>query len=198
MCEQCHSYIYDYILTPLAIKNLLRRYIDNYTLRKCSYEVSNCISRALKEYVNNKTLIDCYKLFKETYDATAEIIEPEVRKEATQERYDAWIWNKFKETNQEEFREVNYAIQICMDNMVVKKSKMNEQLLEQFFMHKLCFLLFALPDIHRDHTEKKGMDNGKSLGPVPQSKLDNIRRIAGLPVREDLYISMYRIDELYN
>jgi len=201
MCEKCYSYIYDFILTPLSIKHILSGYIDLKAFKRCSHEVADCISRALRDYVNNRTLIDCYKLFRETYEANAQVmdlIEPEVPKECKEQRYDEWIWNKFKETNQEDFKELNHAIQICMDNMVVKKIKCKEQLLEHFFMYKLRYLLNVLPDIHKEHTEKIKLENVKSLGSVPQHRIDYIRRMAGLPVKEEVYVSVFGFDELYN
>jgi hypothetical protein len=182
--------------------HILNGYIDRKSFKRCSHEVADCISRALRAYVNNRTLIDCYKLFRETYDVNVQmmdLIEPlDIPKESKEQRYDEWIWNKFKETNQEDFNELNHAIQICMDNMVVKKIKCKEQLLEHFFMHKLRFLLHVLPDIHKEHTEKKGFDNGRSLGSVPQHRIDYIRRMAGLPVKEEVSITMYSLDELYS
>jgi hypothetical protein len=201
MCGKCYSYIYDFILSPLSKNHLLYGYIDYKSLNRCSHEVVYCISRALKDYVNNKTLIDCFKLFRETYEANIEVIEIfdniEVPKECKEYRYDEFIWTKFKETNQNEFNELNHAIQICMDSMVVKKIKCKEQLLEHFFMHKLRALLHVLPDIHKEHTEKKEYVNLKSLGSVPQHRIDYIRRMAGLPVKEEVYISIYGLDELY-
>lgn len=202
MCEQCYSYIYDYILTPLSVNHLLRGYIDLKAFRRCSNEVSDCISRALRDYVNNTTLIDCFKLFRETYEENQKILDmietSHIPKECREHNYDEFIWNKFKETSKDEFKELTYAIQICMDNMVVKKIKCKEQLLEHFFMHKLRFLLHVLPDIHKEHTEKKGFDNGRSLGSVPQHRIDYIRRMAGLPVNEEVTITMYSLDELYS
>jgi hypothetical protein len=82
--------------------------------------------------------------------------------------------------------------------MVVKKFPCKEQILEHFFMHKLRHLLFVLPDIHKEHTEKKGFENGRSLGSVPQHRIDYIRRMAGLPVNEEVCITMYSLDELYS
>jgi len=201
MCEKCYSYIYDFIITPLSINHILHGYIDYKSLNRCSHEVVYCISRALKDYVNNKTLIDCFKLFRETYEANVEMMKlldnTEVPKECKEYRYDEFIWTKFKETNQNEFNELNHAIQICMDSMVVKKIKCKEQLLEHFFMHKMRELLHVLPDIHKEHTEKKGYVNLKSIGSVPQDRIDYIRRMAGLPVKEEVYISIYGLDELY-
>jgi hypothetical protein len=202
MCEKCYSYIYDFILSPLSITHILNGYIDRKAFKRCSHEVADCISRALRDYVNNRTLIDCYKLFRETYVANAEIMDiirpGEIPKEYREQMYDEWLWNKFNETNQEDFKELNHAIQICMDNMVVKKIKFKEKLLEHFFMHKLRHLLAVLPDIHKEHTEKIKFENVRSLGTVPQDRIDHIRRIAGLPVKEEVSISMYKDDDLYN
>jgi hypothetical protein len=85
-----------------------------------------------------------------------------------------------------------------MDSMVIKKIKCKEQLLEHFFMHKLRALLHVLPDIHKEHTEKKEYLNVKSLGSVPQYRINQIRRKAGLLVDEHVCISILGYDELYN
>lgn len=202
MCEQCYSYIYDFIMSPLSINHLLRGYINEKAFNRCSHDVAECISRALTKYTKDTTLIHCFQLFRETYEKTQEVLdvlEPtDIPKECKEQRYDEWIWNKFKETSNDGFNELNYAIQICMDNMVIKKIKCKEQLLEHFFMHKLRHLLLVLPDIHKEHTEKKGFDNGRSLGSVPQHRIDHIRRMAGLQVKEEVYISVFGFDELYN
>jgi hypothetical protein len=85
-----------------------------------------------------------------------------------------------------------------MDNMVVRKIRCKEQVLEHFFMHKLRFLLNVLPDIHKEHTEKKEYVNVKSLGSVPQYRINQIRRNAGLLVNDYVSISILEYDELYN
>ena len=202
MCGQCYSYIYDFILSPLSTSHLLYGYINYKSLNKCSHEVADCISRALQEYVNNQALIDCFKLFGETYKANVEIMELYdkivIPKECKEQRYDEYIWIKFKEVNQDKLSDLNHAIQICMDNMVVKKIKCKEEILEQFFMHKLRDLLYVLPDIHREHTEKKEYVNVKSLGSVPQHRINQIRRKAGLLVDEHVCISILEYDDLYN
>ena len=202
MCEKCYSYIYDFIMTPLSMHHLLHGYINEKALKRCSHEVSDCISRALRDYVNNRTLIDCYKLFRETYERNQtllDMIEPsEIPKECREYNYDEFIWIKFKETNSDEFKELNHAIQICMDSMIVKKIQCKEQLIEHFFMHKLRYLLNVLPDIHKEHTEKKVFQNVKSPGPVPQYTINEIRRNAGLLVEDHICISMIEYDELYN
>lgn len=189
-------------MTPLSTNHLLRGYINAKAFNQCSHDVAECVSRALTKYTKDPSLIHCFQLFRETYEKTQEvldIVEPtNIPKECKEQRYDEWIWNKFKEMNNDEFNELNYAIQICMDNMVIKKIKCKEQLLEHFFMHKLRHLLLVLPDIHKEHTEKKKFENGKSLGSVPQHRIDHIRQMAGLQVKEEVYISFYDIDELYN
>lgn len=198
MCEKCYSYIYDCILAPLPINHVLRGYIDNKSLKTCLHEVAECISRVLKECVNNRKLIDCLNLFGETYEVNQEVLSTIVPKEYKEQKYDERMWNKFKEVNQDNFKDLNHAIDICMDNMVVKKNQSKEQILEHFFMHKLRHLLFVLPDIHKEHTEKRGVYNGKSLGSVPQDKINYIRRMAGLPVKDEVYISIDTIYDLYD
>ena len=202
MCEKCYSYIYDFLLTPLSITHMLRDHIELKAFTRCSHEVTQCISRALKKYVEDQILVDCFKLFRETYEENQKVLDTleiiEIPKGCKEHNYDAFIWIKFKETQPDDFRELNHAIQICMDNMVVKKIRSKEQLLEHFFMHKFRHLLHVLPDIHREHTEKKGFENTKSLGSVPQHRLNYIRRMAGLHVKEEVYITINEFDELYN
>lgn len=202
MCEKCYSYIYDFILTPLSINHILYRYIDNKALDRCSHKVAYCISRALKDYIQDNILIGCFRLFRETYEENQKILDSIEMIDGpihyNEHKYDAFIWTKFKETHEEKFNELNYAIQICMDASVVKKITDKERLLEYFFMHKMRHLLHFLPDIHREHTEKKRFNNEKSLGSVPQDRINYIRRMAGLSVNEEVCISMYSIDELYN
>lgn len=202
MCEKCYSYIYDFILAPLSMNHLLRGYINEKALKRCSHEVTDCISRVLSKYIRDAQSVYSMKMFKEIYETNMKIIDMiqkiEMPDNYKEQRYDEFMWNKFKELSADDFREVNNAIQICMDHMVVKKIQCKEQLLEYFFMHKLRILLSVLPDIHTEHTEKKRVENGKSLGSVPQNKIDYIRRIAGLPVYEEVCLSMYSLDELYN
>jgi hypothetical protein len=202
MCEKCYSYIYDLIMTPLSTNHLLRGHIDEKALKRCSHEVSDCISRALSKYTRDAHLIHCMKIFKEAYETNLKVMDMIQRMEvldvSKEHKYDEFMWNKFKETSQDDFKELNHAIQICMDNMVVKKIQCKEQLLEHFFMHKLRILLIVLPDIHKEHTEKKEYMNVKSLGSVPQYRINEIRRKAGLLVDEHVCISILGYDELYN
>ena len=189
-------------MTPLPINHLLRGQIDEKALKRCSHEVSDCISRALSKYTRDAHLIHCMKIFKEAYETNLKVMDMIQRMEvldvSKEHKYDEFMWNKFKETSQDDFKELNHAIQICMDNMVVKKIQCKEQLLEHFFMHKLRILLIVLPDIHKEHTEKKEYMNVKSLGSVPQYRINEIRRKAGLLVDEHVCISILGYDELYN
>jgi len=189
-------------MTPLPINHLLRGYINEKALQRCSHEVTECVSRAVSKYIRDAHLTHCMKIFKEAYETNIKIQDMiqkiEVPNDCKEHAYDEFIWNKFRGMSEEDFKELNHAIQICMDNMVVRKIYCKEQLLEHFFMHKLRHLLEVLPDIHKEHTEKKGYVNVKSLGSVPQDRIDYIRRMAGLPVKEEVYISIFGFDELYN
>ena len=202
MCGKCYSYIYDFIMTPLSMNHLLRGHINEKALKRCSHEVTACISRALSNYIRDAHLIHCMKIFKETYETNIKIQDMiqkiEVPNDIKDHAYDEFMWNKFKGTSEENFKELNHAIQICMDNMVVKKIQCKEQLLEHFFMHKLRILLLVLPDIHKEHTEKKEYVNIKSLGSVPQYRINEIRRKAGLAIEDHVCISIVGYDELYN
>ena len=198
MCDNCYAYIYDTLLSPLSTNHLLSGFINENALRKCSHDITTCVTRSLQEFIKDQDLISQFKLFSETYKKNAKILSiimdtPE-HTGLSEHEHDKCIWNKFKDTEPLKFSELNYAIQICMENMVVKKIKHKEEYLEQFFMFKLRLLIENLPDIHREHTEKKKYSNGSSLGSVPQEKLNYIRRKAGLPVKED----MYDIYDLYN
>jgi len=189
-------------MTPLPINHLLRGYIDEKALQRCSHEVTECVSRALKNYVEDRIVVDCFNLFRETYEENQKVLDTvevlEISSGCKEHNYDAFIWIKFKETHPDEFNDLNHAIQICMDSMVVKKIRSKEQLLEHFFMHKFRHLLHVLPDIHKEHTEKKEYVNVKSLGSVPQHRIDYLRRKAGLHVKEEIYITINEFDELYN
>lgn len=188
MCDKCYGYIYDILLTPLAINHLLNYYINKKALRECSHKVTGCFMKSLYKYINDASMIKCFKLFRETY---------EVNRNTSEHEYDTYIWKKFKETLSDEFNELLYAIQLCIDAMVIRKVKYKEQLLEHFFMHKLRHLLLVLPDIHKEHTEKKKYENLKSLGPIPQHRMDLIRMKAGLPMITLVCDTIYG-DDLYN
>jgi hypothetical protein len=189
-------------MTPLPINHLLRGYINEKALQRCSHEVTECISRALSKYTRDAHLIHCIKIFKEAYETNIKIQDMiqkiEVPNDCKEHAYDEFIWNKFRGMSEENFKELNHAIQICMDNMVVRKIYHKEQLLEHFFMHKLRILLIVLPDIHKEHTEKKEYVNVKSLGSVPQYRINQIRKNAGLLVNDYVSISILEYDELYN
>lgn len=189
-------------MTPLSTNHLLRGYINEKALKRCSHQVTDCISRSLSKYIRDVELIHCMKMFKESYEKNIKLMDMiqkiDLSDDCKEHRYDEFMWNKFKETSEEDFKELNHAMQICMDNMIVKKIQCKEQLVEHFFMHKLRILLTVLPDIHREHTEKKVYENGKSLGSVPLYRINQIRRNAGLPVDDHVCISILDYDELYN
>lgn len=202
MCGKCYSYIYDLIVTPLSMNHLLRGYINEKALKRCSHDIAKCVSRALSKYITDVEVIHCMKLFKDAYEKNIKFLDmiqkiefPDNSKEHT---FDEFMWNKFKETNGEGFKELNHAIQLCMDNMVVKKIQSKEQIIQRFFMHKLRILLNVLPDIHKEHTEKTGGYNGKSLGSVPLYRINQIRRNAGLKVDDHICIAILEYDELYD
>ena len=199
MCEKCYSYIYDLIISPLPTKHIMHGHINDKALKRCSHDIAECVSRALKNYVDDQGMIQCFNLLRENYESSITVLDMlesnTIPAESKEHHYDEWLWIQFKEILSSEFSDINHAIQLCMDNMIVKKIHCKEQFIEHFFMHKLRHLLTFLPGIHKEHTEKRGFPNGKSLGSVPQDKLDQIRIRAGLHVSES--ISIY-IDDLYN
>lgn len=197
MCDKCYGYIYDTLLTPLANSHILKDFIDPKSLKNCADKITECFAKSICNFVNNSELIYYYKMLREAYEAKERANGTSVHKGISEHEYDRYIWDKFKDTNKSDFRELLYAVQICMDGLVVKKLKHKEVFIEQFFMHKLRHFITVLPDIHREHTEKKKYDNVKSLGPVPQDRLNMIRVKAGLPVVKTMYALMCDGDLYY-
>ena len=187
MCNSCYGYIYDILITPLPLNHILNGYINITNLTKCSHEVVNCIAKSLNELLNNIYMIEYLKRFRENYEKT----------KLGEYECDKLLWDKFEYVYNTEYKELTFAIQICMDNMVVKKIIHKVQCLEQFFMYKLRILITNLPDIHKEHTEKKEYINRKSLGSVPYYRIDEIRIKAGLPISGMISISIVD-DDLYN
>jgi len=202
MCKLCYGYIYDVLLSPLANSHILKDFINEKGLKTCAKEVADCFAKATCDFIQNNEKTHYFKLLRNAYEARGCSVLNGVTTHAviSEHEYDKYIWSKFKDINSSDFKEFNYAIQLCMDAMVVKKVKHKEIFIEQFFMHKLRILLKELPDIHKEHTEKKNYCNMKYLGPVQQYRIDFIRAKAGLPTVNVPSISGYSdyVDDLYN
>jgi len=189
MCDKCYGYIYDVFMDPL-----LNAYMDIGKLRKCSKSLINCLYRAINTFTSDESNMNNFKMAMILYEQNILRTIPTEYKEY---EYDKWTWERFGLLFPKEMEELLYGIQICLDNNVVNPIGSDkhtyyrkEQYLTHYFMYKLRNILTFIPEIHISHIHIPVNPIYKSLGPVPQAKLIELRIRAGLPIDTD-------IDELY-
>ena len=146
--------IYDIIINPLDLENLLQGYINFKILSYYALDISDCFYRAVKDFptgpqsmvfVSNKC---------------------GVKKLSDYDR-DEIIWNRFHDIFPSMANELQYALDLCIDVGISKKTIYKEQLLKQFLMNRLRQILILIPSVHKDHIFGFSKDeNTASLGPV--------------------------------
>lgn len=201
MCEKCYTYIYDLLIDPLDNDHILYGFINDKSLRTCSYDIANIVEKCLKKYMSDENIINCFKLLRKTYEENQTLLrylnDGYLHSKYMTYEYDKYIWEKFRDIFTSEYGELQHAIQVCMDNSVVRKVTNKEAYLEHYFMYKLHILIKNLPDIHKDHSEKRCYEVSKSLGPVPQWKIDMLRNNANIKI--NLIVQKeYTDHDLYN
>jgi len=196
MCEMCYGYIYDCLLSPLSRKHILSGYIHTPSLMRCVDELTKCFERVVNEFDNDEFFF--INLEDDDLDIALDNTHDINVKEYL---IDEFIWNKFNQLYSKASTDLEYAIQICLENSITRNVFLREQFITQFCMFKLRLLLVIIPELHKDHTEKRNPEKVNSSGPVPLEKITKIRSNLGLPIsnwqRETLIKKIMEEDPLY-
>ena len=177
MCQLCKNMIYDILINPLPLTNLLHGYINFKSLTRCALEVSDCFYRVVKDFPSGPEFFKCdtqIPAFISTFEC------------------DEIVWNRYHEKYPALSSELKYAIDICIDNSIGRVSTCKELLIKQFLMDRLRQILVLIPNVHMDHTLKRVTGERVSIGPVCKWKIIAIRRLAGLPLTNYLLTNVYR------
>jgi hypothetical protein len=175
MCDMCYGYIYDVIRLPIHDTDVLYKHLHYPSLLRHLEEITYCFQRALNIFDNNP-------LFFMIMDDSDEDIINESNHILKEKEEDKLVWKKFLQYYPTGSAEINYAMNICLDNSVFRKTSEPARLIEQFLIDKLRLLLSILPDIHTAHIEKNTPEPSRSLGSAPLQKIVDIRSKLGLSV----------------
>jgi hypothetical protein len=175
MCDMCYGYMYDVIMSPLHTNHVLHKHIHQPLLLQHAEEITHCFQRALNTFDNDP-------LFFIIMDESDECITAEMDYILKEQCEDKWVWTKFSQLYPCGAVEVKYAIQICLDNYIFRKTSEPTKSVEAFLIDRLRLFLSMIPDIHMSHTVKCKLEPYHSLGPVSLDEIANIRSKLGLPV----------------
>jgi hypothetical protein len=162
-------------MSPLNNSHILHKHIHRPSLLIHANDITDCFQRALNIFDNNP-------LFFMIMDDSDEDIINESNHILKEQEGDKLVWKKFIQYYPTGAAEINYAIQICLDNSIFRKTSEPAKLIEQFLIDKLRLLLSILPDIHKAHIEKNIPESSGSMGPVPLQQIVKLRSKLGLPV----------------
>jgi hypothetical protein len=171
----CYGFIYDILTSHLSANNLLHEYIHMPSLVRCAEDLTKCFHKAVSAFDHS------IEFFKHPSEVNEDILyenNPIVRGLLQ----DQLIWDKFNALYPKSSEELEFAIQIAIDNRILRKTTLLEENVKRFCMNKLRILLSCVPSLHRDHTNKVPFEQSKSLGPVPYIKIANLRDALGLPI----------------
>jgi len=169
------------------VDHLLYGKIHMPSLKRCASQVAQCFHRALTVFDDELELFSLV-------DKDNEIIKAEKDPLIQEFMEDKIIWDNFGILYPNEFNDLNYAIDVCLDNSISRKTPFNEQVILQFLMDRLRTLASCILSVHTYHTLKVGCEPSHSPGPVPLSKISKIRADLGLPVsnwERDTAITIY-------
>jgi len=173
MCKMCYGYIYDTIVNPLPVGHRLLSYIRRPSLKRCAEELAACFLKALDNFDNNP-------LFFVMLDDSDDCIEFEADPVIRELMEDEWVWKRFYRYYPYGASELTHAVQVAIDNSIAKSVSKAEQVVTNFFMDRWRILISVIPLMHKNHTDKLSAERGGSLGPVPDEKIREIRKKAGL------------------
>lgn len=162
------------------------------SLKRCATEVAQCFHKALTVFDDD---VELFTLV----DQDNAVIQAEKDPNIREFMEDKIIWDNFGLLYPNEFKDLNYAIEVCLDNSISRQTPFKEQVILQFLMDRLRTLASCILSVHTCHTLKLGYENSKSPGPVPLSKISKIRTDLGLPVsnwERDTAINIY--ENLYD
>jgi len=175
MCKLCSCFIYDTIVYPLPLNHYLRPHIKMSVIVKNAHRITESLKKLMDLFWNSEGVEIHFHHYYRMFEYTLKDI-----KESKESTLDHYVWNKFNTTFKKGISEIEYAIQICTEEMNFKDDidKVN---VRQFFMSKLRILINQLREIHREHTEKKRYVNPMSTRSLTPYELMLIRQKAGLP-----------------
>lgn len=179
-------------MSPLSVDHLLHGNIHMPSLKRCATQVAHCFHKALTAFDDDVELFTLIDQDNETIKAEKDPLIQEFME-------DKIIWDNFGVLYPNEFNDLNYAIEVCLDNSISRKTPFKEQIILQFLMDRLRTLASCILSVHTCHTLKIGCENSKSPGPVPLSQIYTIRSNLGLPVsnwERDTAIHIY--ENLYD
>jgi len=156
MCQLCDAFIHDVILSPLPLASPLRPHISIEALERC---IETVITSFKKASNNFKIEFPLYMT-------------------------DLVFWEHFNEYLPKLASEIKFAIDVCTDASVARKTKEPSKLICEFLASRFYKLLKEVPSCHHDHSNKTQPVNIGSLGPVPDWQ---IRRIKNRLLYPEIY-----------
>jgi len=177
MCNMCYVHMYDILLDPLPINNILNEFINYKSLKRCMSELVQCFTKVLEGFDEGPDFF-----MRPQMPSTEDVLQlriyiPDEPSEVTEFKNDEYIWNKFTTTFPNKVQELTYAINICLNESVMRKVENKEIFIKQFLMKKLRRLLSIIPISHVQHSGNYIIEKEKDLGRVPTWKLEQLKHI---------------------
>ena len=174
----CEGYIHDLLINPLSVNSHLLKYIHLPSLKKNADTIVYALIKAVSLFPDDEFIFDIDD--NEYPDLQKAIIDKD--KPLLEYIISVILWTRFQQEYPLIIKELEYIVSVCIDGSVARKTRDPETILREFLMYKLHSILSVISDIHTAHMQKSPVDNGKSPGPVPKWKIDELRRAAGLYV----------------
>jgi hypothetical protein len=178
MCNMCAGYIYDLLIHPLSAKSHLLQYIHMPSLKRNADTIVYALVKAVALFPNDEFIFD---INDNEYPDLQKAIENK-DKALLENIISIILWTRFQEEYPLIVKELEHMVSICIDGSVARKTRDPEKIIREFLMYKLHSVLSVISEVHASHMQKNIVDNGKSPGPVPKWKIDELRRAAGLYV----------------
>jgi hypothetical protein len=174
----CEGYIHDLLLSPLSIKSHLRQHIHLPSLKKHSYEIVSALMKIVTLFPDDKDIFDI-----NDYEyPNLQMAIKNNDQQLLEHIISVILWIRFELLYPSIYSELQYIVTICLDASIARKTKHPEELIKEFLIYKVHSLLSVISDIHTAHIKKEHLETPGSSGPVPQEKLNELRRAAGLYV----------------
>ena len=159
------------LISPLPYRSILLPNINVKTLTQCADILAECFIRVIRGFPANTNFCKTVN----NYDD--DIIDAILKNNNAllNAIIDRKIWEKFYADYPEQAKELEYAVDICLDYGVAKKTKTPDAVVKSFLQYKLHKILELVPGVHLDHILKPPPIKLASPGRVPDWKIEEIR-----------------------
>ncbi len=159
MCQACFGYIHDSLVSPVEHQSPYAKHIHAKSLKAVAEQLTQYLIRCSTSFKQGDLFFICPERLKHS--------DPFIQSQ----QHDEFIWTLFLKFHPNHKEDLTAAIDLLLDNGVIRKTAAPHQLAELFLKLKFHEILKVINMIHYEHSNKINPPNQPRTGNVPAWKI---------------------------